>query len=204
MADMVEKNLLSERKLTIAFCRRAHARPCNYCVLWDDTGFDPRQWPVTASAAAIVQAKSATLSVRVPCPHEENAGMECVPVISSRQALGTRIALIGMPRGLRDLPVSLAPGVHNRSINKQDDAMYPVNRRKFVARGLVAFGAGALASAAPGLSYADIDYPKSADPPDRAAQCRRRARHYRARLGRIRPRPISAPSRSRISAAAAA
>ncbi len=39
--------------------------------------------------------------------------------------------------------------------------MYPVNRRKFMARGLVALGAGALASAAPGLSYADIDYPKS-------------------------------------------
>jgi hypothetical protein len=40
--------------------------------------------------------------------------------------------------------------------------MYPVNRRKFMARGLMALGAGALASAVPGLSqaYADIDYPK--------------------------------------------
>jgi|HubBroStandDraft_2_1064218.scaffolds.fasta_scaffold47490_1 tripartite-type tricarboxylate transporter receptor subunit TctC len=40
--------------------------------------------------------------------------------------------------------------------------MYPVNRRKFMARGLMALGTGALANAVPGLSQADadIDYPK--------------------------------------------
>jgi hypothetical protein len=82
--------------------------------------------------------------------------------------------------------------------------MYHVNRRAFIGRGLTAFGAGALMSAA-GLSQslADTDYPKS---PIRLIVPRSAGGvlDIIARDWVSAPRPISAPSLSKITAAVAA